>query len=148
MTELTRDQLIEKLEAADTKDELEALGKAHLGTDVDKRGGLESIRMKLVEKAESIKPASEAAAPETADTETPKGPEKALPEDEAAADSNSSEEPTNTVTPPALDDEDDGDAEDDGDKPEPATRTLLNTKNGRKLAWTAALARLSHMREV
>ncbi|WP_108449352.1 hypothetical protein [Halomonas sp. BN3-1] len=102
--------LLKMIEDAETKDELEAIGKEHLGTDVDKRKGIETIRAALEE-----------LATEGADEE----PQAAEPAAEA--------------------------------KPEPSpakpkgkgeTRLLKNTKNGRVVAYTAALAKVKHMKEV
>lgn len=64
--------MIEQIEAAETKDELETLGK-ELGVDVNKREGVETIRAKLLEVAEESAPSytestanktEEGAAPE------------------------------------------------------------------------------------
>lgn len=102
--------LLKMIEDAETKGELEAIGKKHLGTDVDKRKGIETIRAELEELA------AEGAREE---------PQAAEPAAEA--------------------------------KPEPApakpkgkgeTRLLKNTKNGRVVPYTAALAKVRHMKEV
>lgn len=45
--------LIEKIENAESKDDLEALGVEHLGVNVDKRKGIETIRAELLELAEA-----------------------------------------------------------------------------------------------
>lgn len=45
--------LIQRLEKARTKDELEALGLEHLGVDIDKRKAKEVLRAELIAKAEA-----------------------------------------------------------------------------------------------
>lgn len=77
--------LIEQIEAAESKDQLEVLGKEHLSIDVDKRKGVETIRAELLEAAEAKTaeeegeqmppappqgPATEIAAPKAPDAET------------------------------------------------------------------------------
>ncbi|MBY6209085.1 MULTISPECIES: hypothetical protein [Halomonas] len=104
--------LLKMIEDAETKDELEAIGKEHLGTDVDKRKGIETIRAALEE-----------LAVESADEE----PQAAEPAAEAKP------EPATAPVKP---------------KGKGETRLLKNTKNGRVVAYTAALAKVKHMKEV
>lgn len=54
--------MIERIESAETKDELEKLGKEYLDVDVDKRKGVETIRAELTELAEGLQVAGEPGA--------------------------------------------------------------------------------------
>ncbi|WP_110665195.1 hypothetical protein [Salinicola halophilus] len=174
MTQLNREQLIEMLEAAASKDELEALGQKHLETDVDKRRGLESIRADLIEAAEEL-PESEGddeRDSDAGDTEThPDGQVDGANIDASVVDTLKAATPE----PQSQTANDAGDAVErmlatGGPVPEhvpataelsrkpkidpatngaekPGNRTLVNMQNGRRLVWTAALAQLPHMRE-
>jgi len=113
--------LIKKIEGAETKDQLETLGKELFGVDVDKRKGVETIRAELLELAEAqendttgeIDPEAHAAAQVAqAEQQTAKGG-------------------------------DEGEAE-SGYK----GRMLKHRKTGRLFPWTAQLAKKRDMQEV
>lgn len=101
--------VIAAIEGADTKDQLEVVGKDALGVDVDKRKGIETIRAELAELAESK------AQPQGGEQESGSKPEK---------------EPDK-----------------EPDK-KPAVRMLKHRRSGRRLPWTAQLAKKRDMREV
>lgn len=113
--------LIEQLEAAETKDQLEALAK-EMGVEINKRQGVETIRADLIEAAEERDPqdgvvegegkAGTAEAPKAAKVEPEPEPEAA---DEA---------------------------------PGYRGRMLKHTKNGRLFPWTADLAKNRYLKEV
>ncbi len=64
--------LIERIENADTKDELEKIGKDELGVDVDKRKGLETIRVDLQSLAEDRASEGQDETPAQNDAASPK----------------------------------------------------------------------------
>lgn len=76
--------LIQKLEKARTKDELEALGLEHLGVDIDKRKAKEVLRAELIAKAEAAEadepgqsPAGSSTDPVESAPVAPAAPKKA-----------------------------------------------------------------------
>nr|WP_299241389.1 hypothetical protein [uncultured Halomonas sp.] len=130
--------LIDAIENAEDKDALEVLGKEHLGTDIDKRKGLEALRTQLLEQAEDtpVTAPPEATQPVDAPAAMTGGPAEAhTPQAEVL-------EPPPKVDPATNGTEETPAAE--KDKP----RLLENTQNKRRFSWTAALAKLPHMREV
>lgn len=113
--------LIKQIEDAETKDQLETLGKELFGVDVDKRKGVETIRAELLELAE----AQENDTTGEADPETHAAAQVAQAEQQTAKDG------------------DEGEAE-SGYK----GRMLKHRKTGRLLPWTAQLAKKREMQEV
>ena len=171
MTQLTREQLIEKLEAADSKEALEELADKHLGTDVDKRHGIESIRADLVEMAEDGGKQSGPSTESQTDQDDPQGSdgnddvaaEQDTGNDDADQNASSSQEagsggpsaehvPATTQLPrqpkvdPATNGSEPGATQSAGEGKR--GRVLMNTQNGRRMVWTAALAELPYMKEV
>lgn len=67
--------LIQAIEKAKTKDELEALGVEQLGVDVDKRKTKEVLRAELLALAEDANGPTEAASPEASDDTAATDPE-------------------------------------------------------------------------
>lgn len=122
--------IIKMIEDAETKDQMEAIGLEHLGADVDKRKGIETIRAELSELAEAqdVNAASEDAAPE-------ENPEKQAEKTEAPAKESEPE------APPAS-------AATQQGKPRYKGRLLKHTGTGRLLPWTAQLAKKRNMQEV
>lgn len=114
--------LIKQIEDAETKDQLEAIGKQPpLGVDVDKRKGVETIRAELLELAEAQENDT------TGETD---------PETHAAAQVAQAEQQTAKGG-------DEGEAE-SGYK----GRMLKHRKTGRLFPWTAQLAKKREMQEV
>lgn len=111
--------LIEQIEAAETKDQLEKLGKEQFGADVDKRKGAETIRAELLELAEAQ------AADTTGETD---------PETHAQAQLDKLEQGGETDPAPT--------------KAGYQGRLLKHRKNGRVFPWTAQLAKKREMQEV
>ncbi|MCE3025732.1 hypothetical protein [Salinicola sp. DM10] len=169
MTELTKDQLVEQLEVAESKEALEALGKKHLGVDVDKRRGIESIRADLVEAADTSSNSDagedadsvgdeagqgEGSGEQSAETSDAQADSSPTPTDDAPVTGGPTDEhvPTAEQLPrkpkvnPATQGAEAGAVAGSGS--ERRNRMLENTQNGRRLVWTAALANLPHMREV
>jgi len=111
--------LIEHLEAAETKDQLEALAK-EMGVEINKRQGIETIRADLIEAAEERDSQNEAVEAKSGDAEAPKAATvEPDPEPKAAEES-----------------------------PGYQGRMLKHTKNGRLFPWTAALAKSRYLKEV
>ncbi|MGK0546339.1 hypothetical protein ACSEE7_12630 [Halomonas cupida] len=117
--------LLKMIEDAESKDELEAIGKEHLGADVDKRKGIETIRAALEEMA------VEKEAGESGNSQPI----------EQAAGSDPEPEPEPAPTPASA-------SASAAPKSKGDTRLLKNTKNGRVVVYTAALAKVKHMKEV
>lgn len=109
-------QLIEQIEAAETKEDLEPFAK-QLGVKIDKRTGLETVRANLLEAAE--------------------GDQDGDKEGDKEGDSGTQEK---------RQDKEDKKASTKASKGK--QRKLKSTKNGRIFTWTAALAKLGHMKEV
>jgi len=128
--------LIKQIEDAETKDQLEALGKQHLGVDVDKRKGVETLRAELQELAEAQ---AEQGVTEARDTERPGDPE-------APADSDGGTASGEPVTAPTQGDTQGEEAVEGGSKYQ--GRLLRHRKTGRLFPWTAQLAKKRDLQEV
>lgn len=110
--------LIKKIEDAETKDQLEALGK-EIGVEVNKRQGVETVRAELMEIAEAQ------ASDDTGETDPKTHADAQLAKVEQG-------------------DKDAPAAAETGYK----GRLLKHRKNGRLFPWTAALAKKRDMQEV
>ncbi len=117
--------LIKQIEDAETKDQLEALGKEQLGIEVNKRQGVETIRAELLELAE------EQAAQEGVAQEAP----SATDEEQQGGDQDE-ERPTQQA------------AQEAPRKDAYRGRLLKHRKSGRLFPWTAQLAKKRDMQEV
>lgn len=133
-------ELIHKLEKARTKDDIEALGKEHLGIDVDKRKTKDVLRAELLGEAEARAATEENQAPspdegqDSAADQTPDNAPAATDED-----SISDPEPAPEATPPEA----------NAPNPEQAKAKMgRNRKTGRVMPWTAAMSKMSHMEEM
>ncbi|MDY7116598.1 hypothetical protein RAN53_09570 [Halomonas sp. SSL-5] len=113
--------LIKKIEDAETKDQLETLGKELFGVDVDKRKGVETIRAELLELAE----AQENDTTGVTDPETHAEAQAAQAEQQAAKNEEAGET-----------------------KASYSGRMLKHRKTGRLFPWTAQLAKKRDMQEV
>lgn len=131
--------LIKQIEDAETKDQLEAIGKqSPLSVDVDKRKGVETIRAELMEMAE------EAAASESGE----KGGDEnqGNPAQEGLSQNHGEGDDGTATGEPGTADE--------HSAPKPASkrqysgRLLKNRKTGRLFPWTAQLAKKRDMQEV
>lgn len=114
--------LIEHLEAAETKDQLEALAK-EMGVEINKRQGVETIRAELVELAEATAQPGEASK-----ADAKPGQAKAA---KVEPDETTKAEPDEAAESPGY-----------------RGRLLKHTKNGRLFPWTAALAKSRYLKEV
>lgn len=136
--------LIKQIEDAETKDQLEAIGKqSPLSVDVDKRKGVETIRAELMEMAE------EAAASESGekggDENQVEPAQEGLSQNHGEGEAADSDGGTATGEPGTADEH---------SAPKPASkrqysgRLLKNRKTGRLFPWTAQLAKKREMQEV
>lgn len=119
-------QLIEQIENAEDKDALEKLGVEHFGIDVDKRKGKETIRTELLERADAAEDGQASEAGEPASTQDGEGTTQPYTQPESGKPESGAQSYT----------------------AKRKNRTLKNTHNGRLFVWTAALAKLPHMKEV
>jgi len=113
--------LIKQIEDAETKDQLEGLGKELFGVDVDKRKGVETIRAELLELAE----AQENDSTGETDPKTHAEAQVAQAEQQMAKNEETAEE-----------------------KASYGGRLLKHRKTGRLFPWTAQLAQKREMQEV
>ncbi|WP_110647604.1 hypothetical protein [Salinicola peritrichatus] len=166
MSELNREQLVEAIESAETKEELIAIAGEN-GLKINKQGGLETVRGKLLEAVEDMDDGTEEPAPNTdpdseaddsqadadsvGNAEEPEAPEVSESKPAATGGPSKAHTPKTEQLPrkPKIDPATNGTEKGAAVKVEgkPANRMLTNTKNGRRFVWTAALAKLAHMRE-
>ncbi|CBV42526.1 hypothetical protein [Halomonas elongata] len=129
--------LSERIENAETKDELEKIGKDELGVDVDKRKGLETIRVDLQSLAEDQVSEGQGKTPAQNDAESP---DKDAPE---SADTSQEGTPASKMAD-AEKTPDQGESAPAQEKP----RLLRHRGNGRVFTYSAALAAKRDMEEV
>lgn len=150
---LNRESLVAEIEAAEDTKTLEALGKQHLGVNVDRRKSVETLREQLLELAETEQPTADTPAPEpeSGNDGEPEQEQKQKPEQESApADAppaselnRADEMPTETAplspSKPSKPKRPRAGGE---------TRLLRHKGNGRIFTWNAALADRDDMEEV
>ena len=136
-------ELIEAVQAATTKDGLEALVRDELGIDVDKRKRLSDIRAEVLQGL-GVEQGSESA--DDGDGQSGEGkPDSAAPVAEAVARSSLDWQLVgdDTIQPPPPEVEPPKTA-----IPEAKNRLLRNKSTGRTFIWTKELAKLSVMEEI
>lgn len=156
---MNEQELVAAVKAAKTKDELEALVKAELGIDLDKRRGLETLRTDILAGLGVADDAQEQGG----DTGQPgagleqqeqalQQPAEPLIVDTAPVVGTAAIEHVLLggaglaleLELPELGDEDNLVLA----EPAPQNRLLRNRENGREFVWTPELAKMSHMEEV
>lgn len=132
--------IIQQIEEAETKDQLEAIGIEHLGVNADKRKGVETIRAELSELAEAQE--SDTAGEEVEPQEHADQQAEQVGQAEQAK--------AGTPAPEAKPAEPEKPAPDPKPEAKPAYkgRLLKHRKTGRLLPWTAQLAKKRDMQEV
>ncbi|MGQ0335690.1 hypothetical protein [Halomonas elongata] len=130
--------LSERIENAENKDELEKIGK-ELGVDVDKRKGLETIRVDLQSLAEDqAEPQSEEPVQE--------GTEASKEDEVEGADTSQGDTPASQIA--ATDDAEQASGQDESAPAQRKGRLLRHRGNGRVFTYSAALAAKREMEEV
>lgn len=153
--------LIAAVKAAATKDALEALVKAELAIDLDKRKALKALRAEVLkglgetteEGGDDDTDGSEAATGSPGEGSEKVGsaaaqvsglPAAPAPVPALASQPVAAVTPAPApVTPPALEE-----APEPEHKPAPGNRLLRNKTTGRTFVWTPALAKLADLEEV
>lgn len=130
--------VIKKIEDAETKDQLEALGLEAFGADVDKRKGVETIRAELMELAEAQEgdATDEAADPQShADAQLNSAADRPSSAESAPETTTATQDPAASSSETAK------------EKAYPG-RQLRNLNTGRLMPWTPQLAKKRNMQEV
>ena len=146
MSEMTKEELIELINMAENKDDIEALVRSvdFITEDVDKRGGLETVRAKALalingdsqsdsEESEEVTSSEGELTGEqipVADVQDPLN-EQALPQNQDVQQTVAGIVGSTAAVSPVI-----------------KTRLLRSKKTGVEFVWTEALAKLSGMEEV
>lgn len=160
---MNEQELIAAVKAAKTKDELEALVKAELGIDLEKRRGLETLRTDILaglgvtdDAQEQGGDTGQPGADQEQQEQALQQPAEPLIVDTAPVVGTAAIEHVLldsgaglALAPelpelPELGDEDNLVLA----EPAPQNRLLRNRENGREFVWTPELAKMSHMEEV
>lgn len=156
---MNEQELIAAVKAAKTKDELEALVKAELGIDLDKRRGLENLRADILAGLGAMQQEQQVGVSQAEQPQLPgeseHGKEVQEGRDVLAVIEDSTQLPAEPLADGGLESVAESELqlpeledEDEPEKPAPRNRMLRNRENGREFVWTPELAKLNHMEEV